>query len=47
MQSIPIKKEAQFIRIDFQYAWSTYGGSFILIIRLSFNVVDIINNALN
>lgn len=44
MQSFPIKKETQFIRIDFLNAWSTDGGSFILIRRLSFKVADIINN---
>ena len=47
MQSFPIKKEAQFIRIDFLNAWSTDGGNFILIRRLSFKVADIINNSLN
>lgn len=45
MQSFPIKKEAQFIKIDFLNAWSTHGGNLILIRRLSFKVADIINNS--
>ena len=42
MQKFSIEKETKFVKINFIDSWSTHGGNFILIKRLSFNVADII-----
>lgn len=41
IQSFPIEKETQFVKINFIDAWSKNGGNFILIKKLSFRVADI------
>ena len=44
MQIFPVKREAQYIKIDFLNAWSKQHGNYILIRRLSFKVTDIFNS---
>ena len=42
MQSFPIEKETQYVKINFIDVWSTEQGNYILIKKLSFMVADII-----
>ncbi len=42
IQSFPIEKETQFVKIDFIDAWPNKDGNYILIKKLSFRVADII-----